>query len=407
MGDEVSAAAPRTDACASRIAAQSTAALYELGLDRQSAIERCARRRDAELPAPARNIELHIAEGADGKIAAFGNLVDAAVKPHLFWFLPLQSAVTSVLGIIEGVFGGNQAFAGEGEASAPFLASALSIAVLLAFGAIATALWPFRRRPRDVWKIHVLLGSVGVSVLSQALSFALTLRTGGDSEESTAYETFCVGLAYAVVASCAALCAALITAYFSALDVPRLVCKLLAVLRSKAVEFVRSRCCPPAAVDDDAEVPGFELTPLPEDIYFPEPDGPPPNEGGVTSLETTNPLHGANEPLDDPRPFHERGPPLRFNPDDIYFPEPDGPSPNVGGVTRAAYNASLKTTNPLHGRNTPLHAPNVGGDASFETTNPLQGRNTPLHDPLPYVDPHGPPPTMWLKRGRIVQGSCL
>ena len=339
--DEGSAAAART----SRIAARSKAALYELGLDRQSAIERCARCRDAGLPAPARNIELHIAEDAgDGKIVAFGNLVDAGVKPHLFWFLPLQSAVNSLLSVIEGVFGGSQAAAVEGAASAPFLAPALSVAVLLAFGAIAVALWPFRRRPRDAWKIYVLLGSVGVSVLSQSLSFALTLRTGGDSEESAAFETFCVGLAYAVVASCAALCAALVIAYFSALDVPRLVCKLLALVRASAAKFVRAKCSRPAAADGGAKVQGFELTPLPD-------------VGGVASMETTNPLHGANEPLDDPRPFHERGPPLRFNPDDIYFPEPDGPAPNVGGVTLAADHASMETTNPLHRGNEPLDNP--------------------------------------------------
>ena len=71
--------------------------------------------------------------------------------------------------------------------------------------------------------------------------------------------------------------------------------------------------------------------------------------GGVTSVETTNPMH-ANEPLDDRRPFHERGPPLRFNPDDIYFPEPDGPPSNVGGVL------SVETTNPLHAKE-PLDDP--------------------------------------------------
>jgi hypothetical protein len=357
---ELSAAAPRT----SRIAARSKAALYELGLDWQSAIERFARCRDAGLPAPSRNVELRIVEdAADSKIVAFGNLVDAGVKPHLFWFLPLQSAVNSLLSVIDGVFGGSQASSVQGAASAPFLAPALSIVVLLAFGATAAALWPFRRRPRDAWKIYVLLGSVGVSLLSQSLSFALTLRTGSDSEESTAFGTFCVGLAYAVVASCAALCAALLIAYFSALEGPRLVCKLFALLRSSAVEFMRAKCYPPAAAYDGAEVRGFELAPLPDDIYSPEPNGPPPEVGGMTlaayqaSMDTTNPLHRAHEPLDNPRPSHVRGPPLRFNPDDIYPPEPDGPPSNVGGVTLAADQASMDTTNPLHRAHEPLDNP--------------------------------------------------
>jgi hypothetical protein len=264
--------------------------------------------------------------------------------------------VNSLLSVIEGVFGGSQAAAVEGAASAPFLAPALSVAVLLAFGAIALALWPFRRVAQHAWKIYVLLGSVGVSVLSQSLSFALTLRTGDDSEESAAFETFCVGLAYVVVASCAALCAALVIAYFSALDVPRLVCKLLALVRASAAKFVRAKCSRLAAADDSAEGHGFELTPLPDDICTFEAGGPPPNVGGVTSMETTNPLR-ANEPLDDPRSLPERGPPLRINPDDIYFPEPDGPPPNVDGATLAADQASTETTNPLHRAHEPLDDP--------------------------------------------------
>ena len=75
------------------------------------------------------------------------------------------------------------------------------------------------------------------------------------------------------------------------------------------------------------------------------------------SMDTTNPLHRAHEPLDNPRPSHVRGPPLRFNPDDIYLPEPDGPPSNVGGVTLAADQASMDTTNPLHRAHEPLDNP--------------------------------------------------
>ena len=291
-------------------------ALYQVGLD-----PHCMRCRAGVVPeSKALNVVFHLTKNADGKVEAFGNLVDGSVKPHLYWFLLLQSAVNSALGLIGGIFGGNQAV---GAAAGAFLAAALSIAVLVGFGTIAMAILPFRSRIRDQWKTYVLIGTVSVASLSQALAFFLSLRTGVHSE---AYEIFCLRLAYVVVTGCAVLCASLVCSYFSALGVHQLVRYAAKRLRDVVrCAPIRSTCVAAAEEEGDGRAE-LELRDIggdcvPTQFNLPSDDmecGQNPlahreKRAPNTVVEQENPLRaGGCSPIEDdvPRPLVEGTNPL-------------------------------------------------------------------------------------------------
>ena len=153
-------------------------------------------------------------DDVDGARIAFSALLDADVKPHVYWFALLQSAVNSAMSVVVGVFGGTHAAGLTRSVAAHFLAAALSIALLAGCAAVAIAVRPHRNRARDAWKFWALLGSVVVASLSQLLSFTLALRTGNDSDS---FKGFCAALAFVVVISCACLFVALFVAYARAL----------------------------------------------------------------------------------------------------------------------------------------------------------------------------------------------
>ena len=216
------------------------AALFQVGLDPQTWLHRCKCSRRAP-QVRVRNVQLHMQsiDDVDGTRIAFGNLLDADVQPHAFWFAPLQCAVSALLGLIVGLFGGTHAAGIERSKAAQFFASAFSIVLLIAFATLAVIVRPFRQRARDSWKIYGLVGSVIVASLSEALAFALSLRTG---TESDAYGDFCTLFGGLVVLCCVMLFTLLGVAYLVAMNVPLICCELVKYLYSITVVPLVTEC---------------------------------------------------------------------------------------------------------------------------------------------------------------------
>jgi len=166
----------------------------------------------------ARNVELHIAlmDDIDGTLIAFGSSLDADLKPYAYWFGSLQVAVSSLLSVTVGIFGGSHAAGLVRSKTAHFFAGAFSITLLVAFATIAISVQPFRSRSRDSWKLYGLVGSVSVASLSEVLAFMLSLRT----DESEVYSEICMLFGGVVVLSCVLLFVMLISAYLVAIHVP-------------------------------------------------------------------------------------------------------------------------------------------------------------------------------------------
>ena len=215
-------------------------ALYQLGLDPQSAMHRLKCGRGPPPFVHQRNIALHLArdDNVDRVLVAFGPLLDADVKPHLYWFGALQSIVSTLTIMITGVFGGSHAAGLERSDVAHFLTSASTISVLVCFAAITITVRPYRNRSRDKWKFWGLLSSIFVASLSQATAFALAIRTENDTK---AYSTFCTVLASAVVVSGACLFVILVVSYANALGFFKLLFNLFRELVLRVNDERRTR----------------------------------------------------------------------------------------------------------------------------------------------------------------------
>lgn len=213
-----------TDQINAEAAGKVRAALYQVGLDRPLQILCCKCTRNAP-QIRVRNVEMHIAamDDVDGTLIAFGSSLDADLKPHAYWFGPLQVAVSALLGVFVGVFGGSHAAGLVRSKTAHFFAGAFSITLLVAFATIAVAVHPFRPRSRDSWKLYGLVGSVSVASLSEVLAFMLSLRT---RPESVVYSEICMLFGGFVVLSCVLLFVMLISAYLVAMRVPHSIVEL-------------------------------------------------------------------------------------------------------------------------------------------------------------------------------------